>query len=131
MLTNCILFIFYGIMCDQFCLEKLRMDKVVMFNTGVVHEDLKNFLESNIPTGKKKSKVALGISDAKLGAGIQESCNINCEYGSTVAEILRGIRFHFHKLIQGRCDMSFIFKFSQLSFAIQDFFSKCQERHNY
>ena len=85
------------------------MDKLVVFYLGVVHEDLKNFLENNIPTGKKKSKVALGISDAKLGAGIQESCNIHCEYGSTVAEILRGIRFHFHKLIQGRCDILFYF----------------------
>ena len=68
---------------------------------GVAHEDLKTFLENNLPTGKKKSKVALGISDAKLGASIQESCNIFCEYGPAVSEILRGVRYHFHKLIQG------------------------------
>ena len=67
----------------------------------MVHEDLKVFLEANIPTGKKKSKVALGISDAKIGGGIQEACNIQCEYGQTVLEILRGIRLHFHKMITG------------------------------
>lgn len=67
----------------------------------MVHEDLKVFLEANIPTGKKKSKVALGISDAKIGGVIQEACNIQCEYGQTVLEILRGVRLHFHKMIQG------------------------------
>lgn len=69
---------------------------------GIVHDDLKVFLEGNIPTGKKKSKVALGISDAKLGGAIQEACNIFCEYGQTVSEVLRGVRYHFHKLIQGK-----------------------------
>ena len=68
----------------------------------MVHDDLKAFLEANIPTGKKKSKVALGISDAKIGGVIQEACNIQCEYGQTVSEILRGVRLHFHKMIQGR-----------------------------
>jgi len=77
------------------------LENINSISEGVVHEDLKNFLESNIPLGKKKTKVALGISDAKLGAAIQESCEICCEYDPTVTEILRGVRFHFHKLIQG------------------------------
>ena len=71
------------------------------FFIGVVHDDLKVFLEANIPTGKKKSKVALGISDSKIGGGIQEDCNIQVEFGPTVTEILRGVRYHFHKMIQG------------------------------
>lgn len=77
------------------------LENINSISEGVVHDDLKVFLESNVPTGKKKSKVALGISDPKIGAGIQESCNIQCESGPTVLEVLRGIRFHFHKLIQG------------------------------
>lgn len=77
------------------------LENINSISEGVVNEDLKVFLEANIPTGKKKSKVALGISDAKIGAVIQESCNICCEYDQTVSEILRGVRFHFHKLIQG------------------------------
>lgn len=82
----------------------------VYLYAGVVHDDLKVFLESNVPTGKKKSKVALGISDPKIGAGIQESCNIQCESGPTVLEVLRGIRFHFHKLIQGNALYPYILK---------------------
>lgn len=77
------------------------LENINSISEGVVNEDLKIFLENNVPTGKKKSKVALGISDAKLGGVIQEACNIQCEYGQTVLEILRGIRLHFHKMIQG------------------------------
>ena len=75
--------------------------KLYFIHLGVVHEDLKTFLESKVSTGKKKEKVQLGISDPKIGAGIQESCGIQCESGAAVLEITRGIRFHFHKLIQG------------------------------
>jgi nucleolar protein 56 len=77
------------------------LENINSISEGVVHDDLKVFLESNVPVGKKKSKIALGISDAKIGAAILESCNICCEYDPTVTEINRGIRFHFHKLIQG------------------------------
>lgn len=69
--------------------------------SGVIHDDLKVFLETNLPVGKKKSKVSLGVSDAKLGAAIQEACQIFCEAGGIVNEVVRGIRFHFHKMISG------------------------------
>jgi len=77
------------------------LENINSISEGMVHDDLKVFLESNIPTGKKKSKVALGISDAKIGGVIQETCDIQCEFGPTVSEILRGVRLHFHKMIQG------------------------------
>merc|ERR1712168_612549 len=77
------------------------LENMNSISEGVVHDDLKVFLESNVPVGKKKSKVQLGISDAKIGSSIQEDCNIQCESGAAVLEICRGIRFHFHKLIMG------------------------------
>jgi len=77
------------------------LENINSISEGVVHDDLKVFLENNIATGKKKSKVSLGISDAKIGAAIQESCGICCEYDPTILEVNRGIRYHFHKLIQG------------------------------
>lgn len=56
---------------------------------GVVHADLKLFLETNLPlTGKKKA--ALGVSDAKVGAALQEEFNISIQTGGVVAEISRG-----------------------------------------
>jgi len=77
------------------------LENINSISEGVVHDDLKVFLESNVPVGKKKSKVQLGISDPKIGSSIQEGCNIQCESGPAVLEICRGIRFHFHKLITG------------------------------
>merc|ERR1712168_1276037 len=77
------------------------LENMNSISEGVVHDDLKVFLESNVPVGKKKSKVQLGISDAKIGSSIQDGCNIQCESGAAVLEICRGIRFHFHKLITG------------------------------
>lgn len=68
---------------------------------GVAHDDLKTFLESNVPMGKKKSKVALGVADNKLAGSIQEGVDVQCETGDVVLEVVRGIRVHFHKLIEG------------------------------
>lgn len=57
--------------------------------SGVVHADLKLFLETNLPlTGKKKA--VLGVSDAKVGAALQEEFNISIQTGGVVAEISRG-----------------------------------------
>merc|ERR1712168_1242938 len=77
------------------------LENMNSISEGVVHDDLKVFLENNVPVGKKKSKGQLGISDAKIGSSIQDGCNIQCESGAAVLEICRGIRFHFHKLIMG------------------------------
>ena len=67
----------------------------------MAHDDLKTFLESNVPMGKKKSKVALGVADNKLAGSIQEGVDVQCETGDVVLEVVRGIRVHFHKLIEG------------------------------
>lgn len=77
------------------------LDNTNCVSEGVVHDDLKTFLEANVPTGKKKKKVALGVADPKLGAAIQESVSIFCESGGVVLEVLRGIRCHFAKMIKG------------------------------
>ncbi|XP_028391508.1 nucleolar protein 56-like [Dendronephthya gigantea] len=81
------------------------LDNINCVSEGVIHDDLKVFLESNIPVGKKKSKVSLGVSDPKLGAAIQESCEIFCEAGEIVNEVIRGIRLYFHKMITGLSDI--------------------------
>ena len=55
---------------------------------GVVHDDLKNFLETMLP--KKAGK--LGVSDSRIAGSITEDLDIECDFGGVVAEILRGIR---------------------------------------
>lgn len=47
------------------------------------------FLETNIPSGGKK-KSMLGVSDAKIGAALQEELNLSIQTGGVVAEIIRG-----------------------------------------
>eukprot|EP00116_Pleurobrachia_bachei_P002365 sb/3462627/ len=64
---------------------------------GEVHEDLKTFLQTMLP--KKAGK--LGVSDSRIGASIGEEMDIECEFGGVTAEIIRGIRFHFAKFVDG------------------------------
>lgn len=57
--------------------------------SGVVHADLKLFLETNLPLSGKK-KAMLGVSDAKIGAALQEEFTVSIQTGGVVAEISRG-----------------------------------------
>lgn len=59
--------------------------------SGVVHADLKLFLETNLSRSGKK-KAVLGVSDAKIGAALQEEFSISIQTGGVVAEITRGKR---------------------------------------
>lgn len=55
----------------------------------MVHADLKLFLETNLPLSGKK-KAVLGVSDAKIGAALQEEFSLSIQTGGVVAEISRG-----------------------------------------
>lgn len=55
----------------------------------MVHADLKLFLETNLPLSGKK-KAMLGVSDAKIGAALQEEFSLSIQTGGVVAEISRG-----------------------------------------
>ncbi|XP_043076998.1 nucleolar protein 56 isoform X2 [Puntigrus tetrazona] len=76
------------------------LENINAISEGVVHADLKLFLETNLPSGGKK-KAMLGVSDAKLGAALQEELNLSIQTGGVVAEIIRGVRLHFHSLVKG------------------------------
>jgi len=64
---------------------------------GIVSDDLKLFLETNMPKGK----AVLGVSDSKLSASINDALGIKCSHIGVVPEVLRGIRQHFPKLVKG------------------------------
>uniref|UniRef100_A0A3P9IVH2 Nucleolar protein 56 n=1 Tax=Oryzias latipes TaxID=8090 RepID=A0A3P9IVH2_ORYLA len=82
------------------CVFTKGCDVFFFTNAGVVHADLKLFLETNLALSGKK-KASLGVSDAKIGAALQEELNISIQTGGVVAEITRGIRLHFHSLVKG------------------------------
>ncbi|XP_035206207.1 nucleolar protein 56-like [Stegodyphus dumicola] len=71
---------------------------------GIPHPHLQHFLENNVPKSKKHPPI-LGVGEAKLGAAISEALGINCSVSGAVPELLRGIRFHFHKLVKGFKDI--------------------------
>lgn len=61
---------------------------VLCSDPGVVHADLKLFLETSFPSVKKKAM--LGVADGKIGAALQEELGVSIQTGGVVAEILRG-----------------------------------------
>ena len=77
------------------------LENVNSISEGIVPEDLKVFLDSTIPKASKKDKIVLGVADPKLGASITEALNIKCDHTGVYPEIIRGIRHHFHHLVQG------------------------------
>lgn len=77
------------------------LDNINSLSEGIIHEDLQAFLQTNLPQNVKKSKIILGVGDARIGSAIQETLGYNCQFTEIVPEILRGIRYHFHELIEG------------------------------
>lgn len=65
-----------------------------------VTEDLKNFLETNLPKSKKASRFPLGVIEPTLATAIQENLGITCRSDDTIRELTRGIRFHFIKYVK-------------------------------
>ncbi|XP_069679010.1 nucleolar protein 56 [Periplaneta americana] len=82
------------------------LENMNSISEGVLPEDLQLFLETHFPKPKKKDKAILGVSDPKLGASINEATGIVCQHVGVVPEIVRGIRYHFHKLVKGFTDKS-------------------------
>ncbi|KAI4901484.1 hypothetical protein NFI96_012288 [Prochilodus magdalenae] len=76
------------------------LENINAISEGVVHADLKLFLETNLPSGSKK-KAVLGVADGKIGAALQEELGLSIQTGGVVAEIIRGVRLHFHSLVKG------------------------------
>ena len=69
---------------------------------GILHEDLAIFLEHNLPKQKKRKNFLLGVSDPKLGSSIQDNLTtVSCKADGVVSEVLRGIRLHSGRLIEG------------------------------
>ncbi|KAG3262956.1 nucleolar protein 56 isoform X1 [Ictidomys tridecemlineatus] len=89
---------------NPFSSSQVALENANAVSEGIVHEDLRLLLETHLPS--KKKKVLLGVGDPKIGAAIQEELGYNCQTGGVVAEILRGVRLHFHNLVKGLTDLS-------------------------
>lgn len=65
---------------------------------GLIHDDLRNFLESNLP--KKRKKCIVGVIDPKMGTSISEELGVKCIVSGVIPEIVRGARLHFGKMVK-------------------------------
>ncbi|KAL0276923.1 UNVERIFIED_CONTAM: hypothetical protein PYX00_004384 [Menopon gallinae] len=77
------------------------LENINAVSEGIVSDDLQLFLETQLPKPSKQSKVVLGVSDPKLGAGICEVLGITCNHTGIFPDVIRGIRYHFHQLVKG------------------------------
>jgi hypothetical protein len=70
--------------------------------TGILTDDLKNFLEMNLPKVKagKKAKFSLGVGEPKLGSSIFEATSVPVQSNEFVLEFIRGIRLHFQRFVK-------------------------------
>ncbi|XP_077253917.1 nucleolar protein 56-like [Tasmannia lanceolata] len=69
---------------------------------GLLTDELRNFLELNLPKVKegKKAKFSLGVAEPKVGSQISEMSKIPCQSNEFVLELLRGVRLHFDRFIK-------------------------------
>lgn len=83
----------------QFKTAKEAIDNIRQVTNKECGEDLLEFLQSNLPSGKKKSSsgFVLGVIDKALGQDIKDKLNVNIEVGSFITEISRVIRTYLHK----------------------------------
>lgn len=70
--------------------------------SGLMTDELRSFLELNLPKVKegKKPKFSLGLAEPKLGSNVLEATKIPCQSNEFVLELLRGVRLHFDKFIK-------------------------------
>ncbi|KAJ9140190.1 hypothetical protein P3X46_030866 [Hevea brasiliensis] len=69
---------------------------------GLMTDELRSFLELNLPKVKegKKTKFSLAVAEPKLGSHIFEVTKIPCQSNEFVLELLRGVRLHFERFIK-------------------------------
>lgn len=83
------------------------LDNLNAISEGLLHDDLKLFLDTNLPKPSgKKDKIQLGVADSKISSAINEALSIQCTHTGCVPEVLRGIRQHFANLVKGLTDKS-------------------------
>ncbi|KAH3790086.1 nucleolar protein 56-like isoform X2 [Dreissena polymorpha] len=82
------------------------LDNMNSISEGIIHEDLRLFIETNVPQSSKKQKVVLGVSDPKIGSAISEELSVSCQHTGVVPEVVRGIRLHFHHLVKGLTEVT-------------------------
>uniref|UniRef100_A0A7E4V7X1 Nucleolar protein 56 n=1 Tax=Panagrellus redivivus TaxID=6233 RepID=A0A7E4V7X1_PANRE len=83
---------------EPFKNTEAALDNCNAISESIIHEDLANFLEANLP--KKRKKVILGVTNPTLGGAIAESVGVKVTASGVTPEIIRGVRVHFEALVK-------------------------------
>ena len=73
-----------------FILINIRFKNWTMHFSGLVHDDLRTFLDTNLPKERKRAKVILGVGDSRIGWAINELFSVTCQHTGIIPEFLRG-----------------------------------------
>jgi hypothetical protein len=82
------------------------LDNINAISEGLVHDDLRTFLDTNLPKEKKRAKMILGVADSRIASAINELFTITCQHTGVIPELLRGKKKQTKR--------SFDFSFNQL-----------------
>ncbi|CAM9371557.1 unnamed protein product, partial [Hapterophycus canaliculatus] len=87
---------------QPFTTAENALENVNAVSEQMVTDDLKNFLEMNLPKIKKSKSASfqLGCIEPGLASAIQDRLDFPCRSDETVKEIIRGIRVHFHRFVK-------------------------------
>ncbi|CAM9355444.1 unnamed protein product [Choristocarpus tenellus] len=86
---------------QPFTSAEKALENVNAISEQIVTDDLKNFLEMNLPKVKKsKSKFQLGCIESGLARAIQDQLGFPCRSDDTITGIVRGIRVHFSRFVK-------------------------------
>lgn len=76
------------------------LENINAISEGSVHDDLRTFLEANLP--KKLSKATLGVQDSKMVQSLNEQFpDLKLQTGEAIIEVCRVTRQYFSKMQKG------------------------------
>lgn len=104
------------------------LENINAVSEGLVHPLLKDFLEANFPKVKniKKANFTIGVHDQRIGQQIRDELNLPCSFTGVVPELMRGIRFHFAKLLKSLEDTSI----NKAQLGLGHSYSRCKVKFN-
>lgn len=100
------------------------LDNINAISEGLVHDDLRTFLDTNLPKEKKRAKMILGVADPRIASAINELFQVPCQHTGVVPELIRGLIIN--KIDLFFFDLIFILYFEKKRYSIT--FSKFSQR---
>ncbi|XP_073525577.1 LOW QUALITY PROTEIN: uncharacterized protein [Phyllobates terribilis] len=79
------------------------LNQINAISEGIVTEELRNFLELNLPKPKAKDgepSFVLGVSHTNIASQIHEETKIPCRHNDFILELIRGVRTHIDRFIK-------------------------------